>query len=84
MRRAPPFCRREAVRIIGEALRLAILEEPDLVGLISNASRIIAFRNRLVHGYAGVLSDVVWGILETNLPTLRTEVARLLDGEPKV
>jgi len=69
--------------IIGEALRLAILEEPDLAGLISHSSRIIAFRNRLIHGYAGVLSDVVWGILETNLPTLRSEVARLLQGEEK-
>jgi uncharacterized protein with HEPN domain len=69
--------------IIGEALRLAIREEAALAGLISNSSRIIAFRNRLIHGYAGVLSDVVWGILETNLPTLRSEVAKLLNGEVK-
>ena len=62
---------------------MAIRDEADLAGHISNSSRIIAFRNRLVHGYAGVLSDVVWGILETNLPTLRTEVAKLLEGEPK-
>ena len=39
--------------IIGEALRLAIREEPVLAGLITNSSRIIAFRNRLIHGYAG-------------------------------
>jgi hypothetical protein len=38
--------------IIGEALRLAIALEPELAGLISNSSRIIAFRNRLIHGYA--------------------------------
>ena len=69
--------------IIGEALRLAIREEPDLAGLITNSSRIIAFRNRLIHGYAGVPSDVVWGILETNLPTLRTEVTKQLEGEAK-
>lgn len=67
--------------IIGEALRLAIAAEPGLAGLISNSSRIIAFRNRLIHGYAGVLSDVVWGILETHLPTLRSEVTRLLEAE---
>ena len=69
--------------IIGEALRLAIREEPDLAGLISDSSRIVAFRNRLIHGYAGVLSDVGWGILETNLPTLRMEVTRLLEGEAR-
>ena len=54
-----------------------------LAELISNSSRIIAFRNRLIHGYAGVLSDVVWGILETHLPTLRSEVAKLLEGPAK-
>lgn len=43
--------------IIGEALRLAIREEPDLAGRISGSSRIIAFRNRLIHGYASVLND---------------------------
>ena len=46
-----------------------------------NSSRIIAFRNRLIHGYAGGLSDVVWGILETHVPTLRAEVAKLLEGQ---
>jgi uncharacterized protein with HEPN domain len=67
--------------IIGEALRLAIREEPELAELISNSGRIIAFRNRLIHGYAGVLSDVVWGILETHVPTLSAEVAKLLEGQ---
>jgi uncharacterized protein with HEPN domain len=67
--------------IIGEALRLAIREEPDLASLITDSGRIIAFRNRLIHGYAAVLSDVVWGILETNLPTLRREVEALLKGD---
>ena len=31
--------------IIGEALRLAIREEPELADRISDSSRIIAFRN---------------------------------------
>ena len=69
--------------IIGEALRLAIREEPELAGLISDSSRIIAFRNRLIHGYAAILNDVVWGVLETNLPTLQREVEALLKTEAK-
>ena len=64
--------------IVGEALRLAICEDPPLASLITDSSRIVAFRNRLIHGYASVLSDVVWGVLETNLPTLRREVEALL------
>lgn len=66
--------------IVGEALRLAIREEAGLADLVSNSSRIIAFRNRLIHGYAGVLNDVVWGILEADVPTVRREVASLLEG----
>lgn len=69
--------------IVGEALRLAIREEPGIADLISNSGRIIAFRNRLIHGYAAVLSDVVWGILEANLPVLRAEVAKLLAEEDR-
>jgi uncharacterized protein with HEPN domain len=69
--------------IVGEALRLAIREEPGLAGRITHSGRIIAFRNRLIHGYAAVLSDVVWGILESNVPTLRKEVKALLEEEAK-
>ncbi len=67
--------------IIGEALRLAIRDDPTLAQRVTNFSRIIAFRNRLIHGYASVLSDVVWGVIETDLPTLRAEVAALLGAE---
>jgi uncharacterized protein with HEPN domain len=69
--------------IIGEALRLAILEEPRLASSISDSNRIVAFRNRLIHGYAGVLNDVVWGILDAALPTLRREVDALLGEDSK-
>jgi uncharacterized protein with HEPN domain len=65
--------------ILGEALRQALRLEPSLSGRISETSRIVAFRNRLIHGYASVSSEVVWGVLEGNLPTLRREVRSLLD-----
>jgi uncharacterized protein with HEPN domain len=45
---------------------------------INDAGRIIAFRNRLIHGYCSVADDVVWGVLEANLPSLREEVAALM------
>ena len=38
--------------IVGEALNQAIQNDPSLAELISNSSRIISFRNRLIHGYA--------------------------------
>jgi uncharacterized protein with HEPN domain len=51
--------------------------EPGLSDRISDTPRIIAFRNRLIHGYASVASEVVWGVL-ANLPGLHKEVAALL------
>jgi uncharacterized protein with HEPN domain len=64
--------------IIGEALAQVLRLNPSLRSRISEAGRIIAFRNRLIHGYASVADDVVWGILEANLPSLRKEVAALM------
>jgi len=52
----------------------AIRNNPSLAELISNSSRIISFRNRLIHGYATIADEVVWGVLETNLPVLIREV----------
>jgi len=65
--------------IIGEALNQAIQHDPAVAELISNSSRIISFRNRLIHGYATIADPVVWGVLESNLPVLSREVKDLLD-----
>jgi uncharacterized protein with HEPN domain len=65
--------------VVGEALNQVLRLYPELSNRISNCRRIVAFRNRLIHGYAFVSDDVVWGVLETNLPTLRHEVQLLLD-----
>lgn len=64
--------------IIGEALNQACRVEPDLADRISSSRQIIAFRNRLIHGYATVADDVVWGIIEGYLPSLEHDVATLL------
>ncbi len=65
-------------QIIGDALgRLARLD-PSLAERITDYRRIIAFRNILVHGYAEVDHRIVWDIVQSKLPTLRREVALLL------
>jgi uncharacterized protein with HEPN domain len=64
--------------IIGEALGQALRLDPSLSSRISNTGRIIAFHNRLIYGYASIADDIVWGILEANLPTLQKEVATLM------
>ena len=65
--------------ILGEALNQLMRLHPSYASRITDARRIIAFRNRLNHGYDSIADDIVWGVLETNLPVLRREVAALLD-----
>jgi len=67
--------------IIGEALRRVVQLQPDLAGRISNTRRIIAFRNRLIHAYASVANEVVWGVLEQDLPHLIQEARDLLEEQ---
>lgn len=64
--------------IVGEALNQAIKVDPSLAGRVTDASRIIAFRNRLIHAYSGISDEVVWGILDVFLPRLRLEINELL------
>jgi uncharacterized protein with HEPN domain len=43
---------------------------------------IAAFRNRIVHGYLGVSMDVVWDIIEGDLPPIRAAVTEELSAFP--
>ncbi len=71
--------------IIGEALNQALRVRPDVETRITHARRIVAFRNRLIHGYATVADEVVWGVVEGYLPRLITEADAAvaeLGGDP--
>ena len=76
--RADPMLRSAVERqfeIIGEALNQALRGDPSLEQKISHFHRIVAFRNRLIHGYASIAEEVVWGVVESNLPVLLREAA---------
>jgi uncharacterized protein with HEPN domain len=64
--------------ILGEALGKLKKLDLELAGRISDHRRIIAFRNVLIHGYDVVLDEVVWGVVETQIPALRGTLAELL------
>jgi len=64
--------------IIGEALSQAQRFFPEVVGRITNEQNIIAFRNRLIHGYATVRPALVWDVVQSHLPRLREEIAQML------
>ncbi len=63
--------------IIGEALAQLARVDAKLAARITGHSRIIAFRNILIHGYAEVDDRLVWDVVETRLAVLRREIAEL-------
>ena len=64
--------------IIGEAMNQLRRIDPETASSIPELSHVIAFRNILVHRYANVDNRLVWGVLETDLPSLRATVSKLL------
>jgi uncharacterized protein with HEPN domain len=40
--------------------------------------KVIAFRNRLIHGYWSLDLVLVWNVVENDLPALKNEVRRLV------
>ena len=52
--------------------------DPEAALAISALSRVVGFRNVLVHAYASVDSRIVWGIVEADLEPLRVSLNALL------
>lgn len=42
--------------------------------------KIIATRNRIIHGYATVDLEIIWNITQNDLPKLKTEVEKILES----
>ncbi|MCB0307669.1 MAG: DUF86 domain-containing protein, partial [Calditrichaeota bacterium] len=43
---------------------------------------VIAFRNRLIHGYDTIDRDILWAILTTDFPKLRKELESIVSQNP--
>jgi uncharacterized protein with HEPN domain len=65
---------------IGEALQQLLRIQPDIAHSISESRRIINFRNVMVHGYAQVMPETVWGVVEKDLTRLHQEVLELINA----
>lgn len=70
---------------VGEAIQQGLRVWPDMANSITNYRQIVNFRNVIVHGYARIAVDTVWGVVEAELPVLHAEVRQLLDraDEPR-
>lgn len=64
--------------IVGEALNRLRNTDPVTAARVDQLSRIVRFRNRIIHGYDTVDDAMVWGILNHHLPELIAQVEAIL------
>lgn len=63
--------------VVGEALTQLRRLDDSILEQISDASKIISFRNQIIHGYAKVDDAITWNIVEQKVPTLHCELTAL-------
>ena len=66
---------------IGEQMGRIHEEEPHLFDEYQdiNPIEILSMRNRLFHDYQGIINDIVWEVIEEDLPRLKKVVEELFD-----
>ena len=74
-------CERQ-FEIIGEAMTRLRDRHPDVWTQVEGGPAIISFRNRLIHGYDTVDSQIVWDVIQSRLPQLQRTTRRLLEAHP--
>lgn len=64
------------LEIIGEAANRIYKKDKNYK--LSNVEKIIATRNRIIHGYDKISDDLIWSIVINHIPKLKEEVKMLL------
>lgn len=67
------------IEIIGEAISRILHADANIQ--ITNARKIVDTRNRIIHGYDKVSSDILWLIISKHLPLLQKEVEALIKNQ---
>lgn len=60
------------LEIIGEAIRKILEIEPSIQ--ISASKNIIGLRNIISHAYDSIEPEMIWGIIQKNIPVLSDEI----------
>ncbi|WP_158857104.1 HepT-like ribonuclease domain-containing protein [Lunatibacter salilacus] len=63
------------LEIIGEAVRKIIEIDPAIK--ITSAKNIIGLRNIISHAYDTVEPEMIWGIIQNNIPVLADEIKNI-------
>jgi uncharacterized protein with HEPN domain len=64
--------------IIGEALNRLSKTDPLTAQQVGPVARVVAFRNILVHAYDNIDHQIVWHVIQNELPQLVASVETLL------
>jgi uncharacterized protein with HEPN domain len=64
------------LEIIGEAIRKILEIDPDIK--ITSAKNIIGLRNIISHAYDSVEPELIWGIIQNNIPLLNDEINNII------
>lgn len=65
------------LEIIGEAIRKIITIKPNVQ--ITASKNIIGLRNIISHAYSSVEPELLWGVIQKNIPVLAEEIRKLKD-----
>lgn len=63
------------LEIIGEAVKKLLNEEPTIQ--LTSAKKIIGLRNRISHAYDSIEDELIWGIIQRDIPLLKKEIQRI-------
>jgi uncharacterized protein with HEPN domain len=63
------------LEIIGEAIKKMI--EIDATLNITSSKNIIGLRNIISHAYDSVEPEMIWGIIQNNIPVLAKEIEKI-------
>jgi uncharacterized protein with HEPN domain len=61
--------------VTGEAAMRALQSEPDLKATLPELVNLADVRNRLIHGYETVSSQIVWSIIRNLVPPVLQQVS---------
>jgi uncharacterized protein with HEPN domain len=63
------------LEIIGDAIRKMIEIDPDVP--ISSTRNIVGLRNIISHAYDSVEPEMIWGIIQKDIPVLASEIEKI-------